>query len=768
MGFTLAEVLIVIAIIGILGGVVAINVAQHFRSLTKLEYDSYAKSIFVAAQNHLTMAEHEGYLGRTDFGNKEDAISGISDTGNGVYYFVVQNGNIGDESVLSLILPDNAVDASVLSQSFIIRYHKPTAQVLDVFYWSEGGAGGDLFNRASRFKHHYSDEYADFLSKRGDKDALTNYGTDHSVIGYYGGVEAQSKSPVKIKDPSIVVHNEEVLYVRVTDPNGDIETSLLELVIKGNTSGEIKHIFINTNIDNSDKNRIIPRTDLSSDPGKERVFDIILDDITTSGLHFSDLKSGFYPGEDITIYATSSNSEPSNVGYSAEAITNSLFEDSTTVKPNGAKSAAVDAGITNFRHLENMSPAVSGIANSTTSAAKPVYLESAKQQANLDWNGFRGNVNTLWGAWKELRDHVNVYTNTREKMKDNQYLPVDPIVKLSYDGQSHSVKNVSVDHTGPAGLFGSLSEGSSVSNVELIDFTIKGTTNAGALAGTVTNCTVTNVLAHNSKSDTTINITAGGSVGGLIGSADGTRTTVTESAAALTVISTGSDAGGLIGKLSGGSVTASYAGGHTNKATYYTDSGNPIYNVTGMTSGGLIGNITGGTVSNSYSTCSASGTTAGGFVGSAGGTITHCYCTGLVSGTGNNAFIGSGSPTISSEPGKESYYYGIINEVKTEDAAGNTVIRYKEPGNAAVRELDESAATYEAFCGNNWNTANPYDTTLNRYYNGKYNLQTVNQLDTSLGAAGFAVNEHYGDWPAPEAFVVNKGNSSGNSLNPTP
>ena len=77
-GFSLAEVLIVVSIIAVLGGVAFIAVASYLRSMTKLEYDGYAKQIFVAAQNHLTMAEHEGYLGRTDFGTKEEKISDIS------------------------------------------------------------------------------------------------------------------------------------------------------------------------------------------------------------------------------------------------------------------------------------------------------------------------------------------------------------------------------------------------------------------------------------------------------------------------------------------------------------------------------------------------------------------------------------------------------------------------------------------------------------------------------------------------------------------
>jgi len=61
-GFTMAEMLIVVAIIMVLSGVAFIAVASHQRSMAQLERDTVAKEIFVAAQNHLTMAESQGYL----------------------------------------------------------------------------------------------------------------------------------------------------------------------------------------------------------------------------------------------------------------------------------------------------------------------------------------------------------------------------------------------------------------------------------------------------------------------------------------------------------------------------------------------------------------------------------------------------------------------------------------------------------------------------------------------------------------------------------
>jgi prepilin-type N-terminal cleavage/methylation domain len=115
IGMTLAEMLIVVAIIGVLGGVAFVSVWNYQRSMGQLERDGIAKEIFVAAQNHLTAAYGEGYLGL-----KEPA-SGSSDTNpfgtkadDGSYYFVVNGtGDAANATVFDQILPFGSVDETV-------------------------------------------------------------------------------------------------------------------------------------------------------------------------------------------------------------------------------------------------------------------------------------------------------------------------------------------------------------------------------------------------------------------------------------------------------------------------------------------------------------------------------------------------------------------------------------------------------------------------------------------------------------------------------
>ena len=96
-----------------------------------------------------------------------------------------------------------------------------------------------------------------------------------------------------------------------------------------------------------------------------------------------------------------------------------------------------------------------------------------------------------------------------------------------------------------------------------------------------------------------------------------------------------------------------------------------------------------------------------------------------------------------------------------------------------VTVIDATATTYDNFVGSGasdteadrrWRTAYSYDDKLKVYYQGKYNLKTVNQIKALRGHnidpeaevreavgtdPGDFVLHHYGDWPAPETWVFN-------------
>ncbi len=874
-GFTLAEMLIVVGIIVVLMGVAFVGVQNYQRSSTRLEFDTIAKEIFVAAQNHLTEAESQGLLDKLDVSALGTLSTLDEDKEKEVYYL------LKGDSALEYLLPAYAVDATILAGSYIIRYQPSSGTVLDVFYSRPGNPTFLTKSGTELGEGDYAYESLMAGCKGDDKrSAREGFGSKNAVIGWYGGGDPISQGE-RLRAPTFEVHNEETLWVKVTDPNtaSTIKYNIKLIVIGKSSKAEAYFSIVENNLPGSG-----PRL-------QNNGTDIVLDDITASDMHFADLaadKKGskgngeFIPGEDLEIKAVAYSTDAiANVAMSAAKTTNSLFADpypytegktirgSELYKESGNPAGV--AGIANFRHLENLDATISDLGRNDNSFT----VARAGQTAELSWTEFLDSP---------LTTDNKVYRMGNTASDEGCFLPVtpqysgesNPSYALVYDGQSHKVSNVKVNYAGDAGMFGTLAEGSTIQDLELIDFDIKASSgNAGALVGKIEGTeseksTISNVLAyHTAKTDAyktatvtassgdaggligsatncevtkcaaalvvsgsanaggligsvsgdtntkisqsysggymkqifaisnddltddekKISVTGTGSAGGLIGSMSGV--TVEKCASGVIVASTGGDAGGLIGSSTGGEVKASYSGGHTysgnpnytgatapdpartpNAVRYYDSENKPIYNVTGgTTAGGLIGNAGNTEISYSYSTCSAKGATAGGFVGSFVGTgtddsISGSYCTGLVSGTTEGAFAGSLTGTASG-----CKYFDIINEIKKDDD-GKEIEGYnylKPVGNVtresieeeSISAFDNTALTYDQFCIGG-KDASPYDISLKNYYQNKYNLQTVEQLNEAapqeekvVFSANDFVKVHYGDWPAPEEFVFN-------------
>ena len=751
-GFALVELIAVVAIIAILAGVSFVGVQRYMRSMKKVEFDGYAKEIFIAAQNHLTMLAGQGYLGRTteeDFGTSESAENDI---------FHDDSRSVGDpQKVISLILPFGSVDPTIWSQGYIIRYQRASGQVLDVFYWEKPSG------TRKWYQHAYSEspDYANFLAKKDDISYLRAYSDDRSVIGYYGGAEAQAQIPKgeEIPDPDLEIVNDEILYAVVTLGRQLGSEEEMKLIIKGISSG--------TSIE-------IPASNMIKKGDTKYVY--VLDDVTSASSHFKEKFSTLTPGENIEVQATvHNNNKLTNVGYSAKKRTNSLFDAVTTV--NGKLTASVSR----MRHLENLDSAVSGISYSDPTNR----ISSARQTKDLEWRVLNPPASS--GTWSDPASPPKEPVNFKERIvklktlfgesgalevvtvffdsgnSNGFYYPVQLIdVPFSYNGQGHSVSCVDVNTSVSAGLFGSVGKNgtakSAINNLKLIDFNIvsslsgNGSKGVGSLSGYITNTDVENVVAYYTEW-AALEITASDlCAGGLIGSV-GANCSIKYCSASLKVM--GADyVGGLIGSIEGSetNLDGCYSGGHTINGRYYDASGSPVYSVISNNTdsgiaGGLVGKADNTTINNSYSTCAVSGRTCGGFVGQATGVLKNCYETGIVSG--DNAFIGSGSLAEDSE---NNYYYSIIHEKRDPESG---MYDYKGPGDAHVSAFDKDAVTYNGFVGNpaKWAKAESYDVLLKQYYRNHYPLKSIGQLN-SAGRSSF-VSAHYGDWPAPEVFVLN-------------
>ena len=168
-GFTLAEVLVTVAIILILAGVTFVSVVQYQKNLRLMEMDGTAKEIFIAAQNHLSVAQASGDLDRlaekakknatgttaSAIGTKLSSTPSYANNASGEYYYVIHNVNSGIESyppdgsdaILRMMLPFGALDETVAtSGNYAIVYELKSASVVAVLY---SGAGNASFGNAA-------------------------------------------------------------------------------------------------------------------------------------------------------------------------------------------------------------------------------------------------------------------------------------------------------------------------------------------------------------------------------------------------------------------------------------------------------------------------------------------------------------------------------------------------------------------------------------------------------------------------------------------
>lgn len=838
LGFTMAELLIVVAIIIVLSGVAFIAVQRYHRGMAQLERDSIAKEIFVAAQNHLTQANSQGYPGVTDFGKVEDKT-------NDIYYYAVNDGfTWKNTSAIDQMLPFGAIEEHTRAHgSYIIRYQSNPATVLDVFYCPPEGqyahqlAEGD-YEKAMGLKDEIDEETGEVTKNNREKRRdVSDWGG--AVLGWYGGGAALETGDV-INAPDIRVENGDRLTVKVYDTNidkrgvleGGTEDVSLKLIVTGVTSGakiaiplvSVPGTPINTRYDTPvERYEHDGEYTVETNENKVNEYTVVLDDITTTATselgivdkRFAALNSltdymndkKFLPGEDIVISAVAfSNKALTNVAYSREYTTNSLFAD---MEPDSVVSGDT-VYISSIRHLENLDKAVSSLVNKAEDSENPYDIKKAVQTRDLDWDEFCEAVS-------DDPDAVKVYY-TGGPTTEGCYKPVNLDYCLTYDGQveavdetteedptltpepsgeeetesdetlpeRHSITGIKVnEYSGNAGVFGTVSAIGTIKNLNIVDCDIVSTgegKSAGALAGELTGVDVMNVTAYGvSKfkdaegSDVTRNVTAKGSAGGLVGKltaqtvgADDkvmTYGSVDNCAAALYV--SGKDAGGLVGSITGAvQVKASYSGGHTDHGCYYVveekdgavslklEDGKPvpIVNVTGTANvGGLIGSAGDAKIENCYSTCSVKGAKAGGLAGSAGGTIKDSYCTGLVVGKDEDAVVGAFAGQLDGTA-TDCLFFGIINDDLPAVGEGSA---------SGISELDADTKSYNDFVGGpgSWNDAKPYDDEkLTQYYGDsegkpRFNLRTVDQIgQTTKENTGAA---HYGDWPAPEIFVTN-------------
>lgn len=822
MGFTMIEMLIAVGVMVVLMGVAFVGVINYQRSMKQLELDGTAKEIFIAAQNHLSMAKAQGIL--QDAGTSNSAVVGekaedASDDSVVRYWYVVPNDPrlaSRSRSLLYEMLPLGSLDDTVrLGGSYVIEYDPSTAMVLNVFY----------SDQSSLSKHQFSsDDYETlFPSMAGaDKKDARLRGIGGQIIGWYGGDDIDLRDKKVLQAPTLQLINAERLAVKVSFSNPSymanraVEGAQLVIVMRGDTS---KNSWVVCSK---------PINEITDVENSTYYVSVVLDDITSLGKHFAEMwckepsvgdnaEGPLIPGENISVYAqVLTNAEIAIPKKSSTKHANSLFANMVYESTAEGGTPTRNATISSIRHLENIDASISGydltgLGDDGSTNFKQVadlrWVASGSKKPEAFTDVIKKSSSTYTDTDTDVyasADEVVVYRLDNTSTKPGTYAPVTPSKKqvpvissdhpyyslpITYDGNNKIISTIRVDEnpTGDkeahAGVFATLESGSLVKNLRLLDCSIKTSKgDAGALVGNMTDANVSNVLAYNSVrssgDDSTLEIVASGNAGGLVGSMNGGS--ITQSAAAVYVRSTSGDAGGLVGKtMDTVTVSQSYAGGHTDgHGKYLTDTtadtqGRVNVQASGN-AGGLVGNSTNATIEGCYSTCSVKGgasSAAGGLVGNIeAGTIKNSYSAGKVIKNGDSSKSGcfAGYVTSSVTLGSDDManrFFSMISMYEDSDGTQVDLPAIGEGGGANIPEaFDTSASKYNTFMvGANPSSSIasvPYDASLRIDYGSKYPMQSIKVL-AGLGGGSFPdhVEKHYGDWPTPETLVVNTSGS---------
>lgn len=692
-GFTLVELLAVVAILLLVGLIAVFSLNKLRRTLRQHELDAKAQIIYVAAQNRLAELRTAG--------QEALCINGFDESGSIVhkmeydprhmdesakntdfYYLLVNDTSYKSQTAATALLPSSAVDQELWNGYWCIEFAPETGSIYAVFYSETTLPDHDDLNTS----------YRNF-----------NYRLKTASVGYYGGDIAQTQDISKF-NPSITIENAEKLIVTFYCNNPVSE----KMTFKIDISDKAGHTYTRTitNFAQLDKYNYKYQWILDSLAAEKGIGD------AGAARFAAQTNYQVSCGTPITITLTVSSANPSVDTVSTSRTTNGLFDDRADLS-YGENTALVSCG----RHLANLDSS-SGVSSTITSAVQISDISFSDDPADpSDW--------------------YSLYT-----AKGVNFKPISNNHLTSYVGSSstggitsrHAINGLTVSSNSPAGLFSNFSR--KISNVTLVNANISSTSAAGALVGRATgNLTLENCRVYLADSDLSGMKAAsadkipsritGTHAGGLVGvyensstgNAQANGTLIIENSFAATTINSTTAAGGLVGHAAGAvSVSQSYADCY----------------LTAPTTGGLVGTTTGSgglTLSDSYAagyqtaTDSAAGFVAG-HLTSAARSYSAC------------AYLGAGAVHTTAKSGTitindKVFYLTSGLEGKQRTDLSNT---------SGKSYADMSVDLFLTDLGGNAFAAASADTTH------PYNL--LNQGLSTYSYPRLVNLSHYGDWQA--------------------
>lgn len=524
-GFTMVELLTVIAILLLVGLIAVFSLSKLRRSLRQHELDARAEIIYVAAQNRMAELRAAGCEGLYS--------KGLSDGDNGVYamafdgthmdessrdvefcYLYVNDASDKRTGAPAALLPDTAVDKDLWNGCWCIEYAPSTGSIYAVFY-SE-----------SPLPSHtdLNGNYRNF-----------NYRARTASVGYYGGDIAQTQDISKF-NPSISIENAEKLTVTFYSNNPSDDTSAHPLTFSITISDQFGGSYTRTVTG--------LQGGLQQLDSRNYKYQWVLDDLTSPNKRFFAQTLGKVScGTPITIKLTVSSTDPSIDTVFTTRTTNGLFDDRTDLG-YGENTALVAYG----RHLANLSD---------TSHVNAAIITSAVQVDDI----------SFFDDPADKTDWYSLYTANGVRFSpiyNKKLTSFSGIHFTSGSYEQHIINGLTVSSSSAAGLFSTFS--GKISNAILVNSQITGGI-AGGLAArtdgalTLENCRVYLTELSGLKAASADAVPAritGTTAGGLVGIADHSLTI--QNSFASTIIKGSTAAAGLVGHAQGAvSVSRSYA-----------------------------------------------------------------------------------------------------------------------------------------------------------------------------------------------------------------
>lgn len=702
-GFTMSELLIVVAIVIVLFAVAVLSLVTIRKNLRQKELDSKAEILYVAVQNRMSELRAGGYESLYQYDEKKD--NGVAKVGlipldapeedaedaitKDTLCYVVSADRVAVGKAAASVLPESSVDAELWNNHWVIEYDPESGSVYGAFYSEEEITSGDV-----------STTLPTYLNRMRVRQTRLHNG---AKIGYYGGARVISGTTDTLK-PDISIDNREKLTATFycNNPYADELTFNIKV-----SDGQDEYV------------KVVKYSELRQLNSKTWYYTWVMDSLESEKTRFyNQTDHKLECGTDITV-TLSVESQNANVdGKSYTRKTNSLFR---YAEGTPAGTALIAYG----RHLQNLDEA-SHVSKTITGAVQVSDLSFADDTAdNEDWYSFYGDTFTPI-ANKNLKSY-------------DGYSEVDNVKLYSSISNLHIKKAA---QNGDAGLFSTFN--GEIKNVTLTGMKIDGGQNVGALIGSVSDTvkiTNTRVYLSSKKGDLADIETVdspekvkpwleGKVVGGLIGMVTETGSvSVTDSSASTVIRADGGAAGGLIGAV--------------YHAATITDSYADCY-LTAARTGGLIAKAEGG------SEVAATGTSI---------TLKDFYAAGYQTATGDAAFGLVGGSNVIAKGGYSACVYNVEENAKvhstvnTMDSASN--VYYLTDGGLS----GDGTSKWE-----NDNQTKP--KTYKELSESGFAKEEISEAFTSSsGAATFPYNlmdqgltyytyprleklNHYGDWQA--------------------